>query len=207
MTPPLLPTAYLPTIEYFALLAKHAVVNIEQQETYHKQTYRNRTVILTANGLLPLSVPAVLTYGNHTYTKDVGIAYTERWNVQHWRAIESAYNASPYFLYYRDGIEKILMQRYNRLIELNDALLQYLLKKIKIDCEIRYTNDYAFPAEELIDYRTTLSPKRPSIAKEIPPYDQVFGEKFEFQPRVSILDALFNLGPETKQYLSTIKWQ
>ena len=95
-------TAYFPPISYVAAMLNKQVVVVEQYETFPKQTYRNRAVVATANGLLPLSVPVVRTNGNHTYTKDMDICYNENWAAKHWRAIESAYNSSPYFLYYKD---------------------------------------------------------------------------------------------------------
>ena len=91
-------TAYFPPVSYVAALLQSNSIVVEQYETFPKQTYRNRTVIATANGLLSLTVPVVRTNGNHTYTKDMAICYNENWPLKHWRAIESAYNASPYFL-------------------------------------------------------------------------------------------------------------
>ena len=98
-------TAYFPPISYVAAMLDKQVVVVEQYETFPKQTYRNRAVVATANGLLSLTVPVVRINGNHTYTKDMAICYNENWAVKHWRAIESAYNSSPYFLYYKDEVE------------------------------------------------------------------------------------------------------
>ena len=204
MTPPLLPTAYLPPISYFALLTGEEQVVIEQWETFPKQTLRNRTTILTSNGPLTLSVPAVRTNGNHTMTHDVGISYAEKWNIRHWRAIESAYNSSPYFLYYKDGLEKIILTPQESILQLNSLLLDYLLKKIKLNVQVSHSMDYT-PAETISnDYRETFSEKRRSPSPTLPSYEQVFSAKMPFVPDLSIIDLLFNLGPDTKNYLQHV---
>lgn len=201
---PIFPTAYFPPIAYFAALAKQQEVLIEQYETFPKQTYRNRTVILSANGPLSLVVPVIRPYGNHTYIHNIGISYTERWNINHWRAITSAYSASPYFLYYKDPLEAILMQHHERLIDLNNALMQHLLKALKLSAITRFTTDYAPDGSVTEDYRNTFSPKKESNIN-FPTYNQVFESKMPFVPNMSILDLLFNLGPEAKSYLESLK--
>ena len=208
-SPLLLPTAYCPPIAYFAYIAGHDAIVIEQHETFPKQTYRNRTLIMTANGILPLSVPAVRTNGNHTTTAEIGITYAEHWNIQHWRAIESAYNASPYFLYYRDGLEQILLTQHAQLIDLNQQLLQFFLKKLKIPCAVSYSADYARPDSiaDDCDLRQRFSPKKKETLFEFPAYEQVFSAKFPFTPDLSIIDLLFNLGPDSKEYISSLSKQ
>ena len=161
MTPPLLSTAYLPSVAYMAVLARHSSVAIEQKETFPKQTFRNRAAIATGNGVLMLNVPVVRLYGNHTRTEQMTLSYIEPWHIRHWRAIVAAYSAAPYFLYYRDELEQILMQRHERLLDLNDALLHYLLKKLKVDCQITYTDTFTPPTTppSPTDLRTLLTDK------------------------------------------------
>lgn len=194
---PLLPTAYLPSIGYFQLLCRHKKAVVEQWETYPKQTLRNRTYILTANGVQLLSVPVVRPNGNHTLTHDIHISYSEAWQVQHWRAIVSAYNASPYFLYYRDALESILMQRHERLIELNEALIYLVLKWLKQDIRLQYSEQFILPDHRDHDFRYTPE----NIPYKEKKYYQVFDTKYPFQPNLSILDLLFNMGPEAIDYL------
>ena len=214
MTPPLLSTAYLPSVAYLAVLARHDSVVIEQKETFPKQTFRNRAAIATGNGVLMLNVPVVRPYGNHTRTEQMTLSYNEPWHIRHWRAIVAAYSAAPYFLYYRDELEKILMQRHERLLDLNDALLHYLLKKFKIDCQISYTNNFTPPTAppSPTDLRTLLTDKHTLphsnlnsqfsiLNSHFPPYPQVFDTRFGFLPNLSAIDLLFNLGPEAKPLL------
>lgn len=200
---PLISTAYLPSAAYMALLAQHDAVRIERLETFPKQTYRNRCTIATGNGVQTLTVPVVRPQGNHTRTEQMGISYQEPWNVRHWRAIVSAYNTAPYFLYYRDGLERLLMQRFDTLLELNQALLQYLLQKLKIDCRVEYTTDFA-PVAAADDLRLTLTCKSSQGSALLPPYSQVFDDRLGFQPNLSVIDLLFNLGPEARSYLRSL---
>lgn len=207
MTPPLLSTAYLPSVAYFAILARNTAVLIEQKETFQKQTFRNRAAIVTGNGVLMLNVPVVRPYGNHTRTEQMTISYNEPWNIRHWRAIVAAYSAAPYFLYYRDGLEKILLQHHDRLIDLNDALLKYLLQKFKINCQVTYTDDFTPPTDPPTanDLRTLLTNKHTiptsNFSFQFPSYPQVFDTRFGFIPNLSAIDLLFNLGPEAKSLL------
>ena len=197
-------TAYFPPVSYVAALLQSNSIVVEQYETFPKQTYRNRTVIATANGLLALTVPVVRTNGNHTYTKDMAICYNENWALKHWRAIESAYNSSPYFLYYKDEVEVILNKQHATLIELNMDILAFVVKKLKAKKDILLSDDYvSIIGKETTDYRNIFSPKNKE-AIQLPPYDQVFADRFGFQSDISILDLLFNLGPDSLGYLKEV---
>lgn len=201
----ILSTSYLPPVMYMAALAQHDSALIEQKETFPKQTFRNRTIIATGNGLQTLSVPVVRTQGNHTRTDEIAIAYQEPWQIRHWRAIVSAYSAAPFFLYYRDYLEHALMQHYNRLIDLNDAVLKVLMKRLKINCNIEYSSDF-LGSEQFEGNNTLLSltDKHVQSIASLPPYCQVFDNRLGFQSNLSILDLLFNLGPEAHNYLTNL---
>lgn len=207
MTPssPLFPTAYFPSIALMAAIVQAPKIDIEIQESFPKQTHRNRTVIITANGPMTLSVPVVRPNGTHTLTSDILISYSEKWNIIHWRAIESAYNSSPFFLYYRDEIEKILTTKHDTLIQLNENILMLLLRLLKISLTIEYTTDFIKPQNITNDFRDRYTYKHPEQTPYCPPYTQVFADRQPFNPNVSILDTLFNLGPETKDYLNKIQ--
>lgn len=195
-------TAYFPSISYLAcFLSKNEPV-IEVCETYHKQTYRNRCRVMTANGVESLSVPVVKVNGNHTMTKDMAISHVEPWQHIHSRCLESAYKAAPYFDHYYDCLRPIFEGHFERLIDLNDAALQAVLKMLKVKKEIVHTTDYVREAEN--DLREAFSPKKSDENKSFPEYYQVFGTKFPFAPDLSVLDLIFNEGPEALQYLNRI---
>ena len=197
-------TAYFPPVSYVAAMVESSIIVVEQYETFPKQTYRNRTVIATANGLLSLTVPVVRTNGNHTYTKDMAICYNENWPLKHWRAIESAYNASPYFLYYKDELELILNKKHSTLIDLNMDIIAFVFKKLKTKKEVLLSDDYvSIITERTKDYHNVFSPKNKETI-QLPPYDQVFTDRFGFQSDISILDLLFNLGPDSLGYLKEV---
>lgn len=199
------PTSYFPPIVIMAAISHSAErgeeIVIEKHETFPKQTFRNRTVILTANGSMALTVPVIRPGGTHTPTAEIGISYSERWNTNHMRAIDAAYNASPYYEYYRDEIEKIVMTRYEKLIELNGELLKMLLKKIKIKAEIKESEEYHKSNYYHNDYREKYSYKKPERLPIATEYTQVFCDRMPFERNLGILDLLFNMGPETNNYL------
>jgi hypothetical protein len=192
-------TAYFPSINYMARFLKEDAPVIEIWETYHKQTYRNRCRVMTANGVESLRVPVVKVNGNHTMTKDVAISTIEPWQHIHSRCLESAYKASPYFDHYYDYLRPIFEGHFDRLIDLNDAALRAVLKMLKTKKEIAHTTDYVREAEN--DLREAFSPKKALDASLFPTYYQVFSEKFPFAPDLSVLDLIFNEGPDAVEYL------
>ena len=188
-------TAYFPCISYMAHFLREERPWIEVFDTYHKQTYRNRCRVMTANGVESLSVPVVKVNGNHTMTKDVVISYREPWQHIHSRCLESAYKAAPYFDHYYDLLRPIFETRFERLIDLNDTALKAVLKMLKVEKEIVHTTDYVKDVDN--DLREAFSPKATPNPDAFPPYYQVFETKFPFTPDLSILDLVFNEGPET----------
>ena len=187
-------TAYFPCISYMARFLAESEPLVEICETYHKQTYRNRCRVMTANGVESLSVPVVKVNGNHTTTQDVVISYKEHWQQIHRRCLESAYKAAPYFDHYFDLIKPLFETRFERLIDLNDTALQAVLKMLKVNKEIVHTTDYVHEVEN--DFREAFSPKAISNPDSFPHYYQVFSAKYPFVPDLSILDLVFNEGPE-----------
>ena len=197
---PVFSTAYLPPIVYVAKALQHTELLIESKETFPKQTYRNRAEIMTAGGVRTLTVPVIRN--NHSRTEEVGIDYKERWNIIHLRTLAAAYSASPYYLYYKDDLETLLTKRYEKLMELNEAIMKWILRLLKADCRLQQTEDYQKVYEE--DFRNTFSPKHPYPTEGMESYYQVFSDRHPFTPNLSIIDLLMNLGPEAKDYLKRI---
>ena len=188
------PTAYLPSIEYISLFLKTEDASIELFETYQKQSCRTRTNVMTANGVQTLTIPVIKTNGNHTLTKDIEISYKESWQQIHLRCLESAYRKSAYFDYYFPYFEKIYKQKFNTLVELNEFCLKTILKIMKVKKDYSYTTDFERIINEN-DYRISLSKGTNKI--EMKPYYQVFADRHGFIPNLSIVDLLFNEGPNS----------
>ena len=188
------PTAYLPSIEYVSLFLKAEDASIELFETYQKQSCRTRTNVMTANGIQTLTIPVIKTNGNHTLTKDIEISYKESWQQIHLRCLESAYRKSAYFDYYFPYFEKIYKQKFNTLVEINEFCLKTILKIIKVKKDYSYTTDFERIVDEN-DYRISLSKGTNKI--EMKPYYQVFADRHGFIPNLSIVDLLFNEGPNS----------
>ncbi len=195
-----LSTAYLPPSEYFASIADYDEVLIEREENYLKQTYRNRCYILSANGIQQLSVPVLLGSFHKTPVRDIRIDYSKRWQQVHLRALMSAYGSSPFFIYYYETIREIIVENHIYLLDLNTELLEVILKMIRLDKKVAYTNVFRPVEGNSNDLRYSISPKQTS--KYSPgKYQQVFESGLPVSPKLSILDILFNAGPETKTYL------
>ena len=176
-------------------MIRHKEIVIEQQETFPKQTHRNRTVIVTANGPMTLTVPVLRPNGNHTLTSDIGISYTEKWNLIHWRAIESAYSGTPYFLYFRDFIYPFFEKKYEFLFDYNLELTEVLLQLFKIKKVPAFTETFEKEYHERLDLRNLIHPKKEPLLQKTP-YHQVFDDRFPFIGNLSVIDLLFNAGPD-----------
>ncbi len=194
--------AYLPPVSWFSLLLKYPV-QIEQHETYQRQSYRNRCLIYAERGVLPLSIPVNKTNGNHTPVSAVQIYNGERWYLNHWRAFQAAYEASPYFLYYKDELLDFYQGSHENLFEFDKQLLFKLCSLLEINAEISFTKQFEKHPASVHDLRNFFSPKKP-VHGSFPEYIQVFSSRHGFLPDLSIVDMLFNLGPESKNYLSGI---
>lgn len=191
-----LSTAWFPPVGFFALLAKNPVVYLEACESYRKQTWRNRCRILTANGPMDLRVPVV--HDGTRLITDIRVDWSIDWLRQAEYAIDSAYYSSPFFIYYRDELFALLDRRPETLWEMNLSIIGFFCRKIGIAPQIIPTADFVLNVED--DWREALSPKREApLATR--PYWQVFREKFGFVPGLSIMDLLFNEGPESLTYL------
>jgi len=200
--PVLLSSAYLPPIEYFSSIINSEKQLIEKHETYKKQTYRNRCRILGPNGILTLTIPINKPNGNHTKINEITISYFENWQQIHWRSIESSYNSSPFFLYYKEEFKEIYQKKHKYLFDLNNDFLKLISEFISIEFTINLTSKFVNNPTNILDLRNIISPKKLSQKIDFIKYSQVFANKFGFTPNLSIIDLLFNIGPEAIDYLT-----
>ncbi|MBO5234933.1 MAG: WbqC family protein [Alistipes sp.] len=193
-----LPSTYLGSVEYFAYLAQRGgecVVDIH--EHYIKRSERNRTQIMTANGVMPLSVHIVNANRPRTPMHKVHIDYSKRWQHQHWIAIVSAYRSSPYFEHYAPLLEPFYTSHYDSLVEFNTALTKQLMRLLGIDGELHLSEAYIEAAEGDVDLRI----KKRESHFDSPRYFQLFSDRFPFEPNLSIVDLLFAEGPAAIDFL------
>ena len=205
MTTALLQTTYFGPIQWYQKLYRYDHCLIEQCDSFQKQTYRNRCVIATANGTQALTVPII---HNGELVKDLRISDHNQWRRVHWNALQSAYSESPFFEYYADDLHPFFEQKYDFLLDFNEAIRQKICELIDIHPHVEYTTNYhpspiTHHPSPITDFRDVISAKHPQPDAEYTPkeYWQVFQHKHGFLPNLSILDLLFNMGPESIFYL------
>lgn len=194
------PVFYLPPVNYISDLKRFgADFLLEGWEHFVKQTYRNRAKIYSPNGPLDLIVPVVKGSKVHTKMKDVRISYDLRWQKLHWKSLESCYRSSAYFEFYEAELVGFYEKRYDFLLDLDLELTAWLLKQLKLELPLRQTT--AYTTDAVHDFRAVYNAKQAVSDTGFKRYFQVFDDRQGFLPNLSIVDLLFNQGPQAKQYL------
>ena len=209
----ILATTYFGPVQWYQKLNRFDGVLVEQHEHFLKQTYRNRCVIATTQGVQTLTVPVEAPVGegvalSKTVIKDVRISNHGKWRTEHWNALQSAYGESPFFEFYEDDIRPFFEERWEFLLDFNMAITEKMCELLDIHPHIELTSSYqnSLPIGEgwgETDFRTIIHPKHPQEDSDFSPkpYYQVYKERFGFLPNLSILDLLFNMGNEAVFYL------
>lgn len=216
----LLSTTYFGPIQWYQKLNRYGRVLIEQHESWQKQTYRNRCLIATTQGVQALSVPVAKgdTAGGDalsSLTSHLRISDHGNWRHLHWQALQSAYGDSPFFEYYEDDLRPFFADcRWERLADFNADIMHTMCRLLDISPCVEPTTHYVRPTGDLVladpadgstyaDFRHAINPKHPLPDADFAPrrYWQVFEQKHGFLPNLSILDLLFNVGPEAIFYL------
>lgn len=185
----ILPAVYFGNLSYFEAISTCTLLLLDGEERYEKQTFRSRCTLLSANGLQNLVVPVIRPNGKNTAMKDVQISYTENWQKDHLKAIESAYRKSPFYDYYAPELIAIFNQKFEKLIELNAAITSLLIRLMGWDIQVEITSPdqtSSIEAKRLVHPKTCPTPTKTE-------YHQIFS-KGKFEPNLSLLDYLFNEG-------------
>lgn len=197
----ILPSQYFGSTEYWTAIAKGGdEVVIDLGEHYVKRTERNRTEIMTAGGVMQLSVHIQQANRPRQPMRSIKIDYSKRWQHQHLVAMESAYRNSPYYDYYGDRFAKLYSMEWKYLVDLNLATLEEVCSILKRPVP-RISESYIEATEADIDLR----PKRESTTFVAAPYIQVFSDRFEFEPRLSIYDLIMCEGPASNELLAACR--
>lgn len=197
----ILSSAYLAPVEYYVKLYQYGKAYIEQHDHYMKQTYRNRCMIASADGPLSLTIPTEKNEAPKCSMKDIRISDHGKWRHVHWNALVAAYKQSPFFDYYSDDLVRFYEQRYEFLFDFNLELCQWICEQIDLQPMLLPTNDYEAAPLGADDFREIIHPKKDYEQFDSNfnpcPYYQVFDTKLGFLPNLSIVDLLFNMGPES----------
>ena len=190
--------AYLPSIRYMAWIVAKKEITFVLTNHYQKQTYRNRTEIYGANGKLNLTIPISHNKNQkNQLDRDVNIFNDSSWQRDHWKSLESSYRSSPFFEFYEDDLYPFFHRTHEKLMDLNIALIKKIFSLLEITIKFKKTN-------KVDEFSELINAKQKTIYK-IPIYHQVFNSKYGFINNLSILDLIFNVGPESNNYLKKLK--
>lgn len=205
MTALLAPTYFGP-VQWYQKLNRYDTVLVERHETFQKQTYRNRCLIATANGVQALSVP-VTPPGRGGNNAEALVSDHGNWRHVHWNALKSAYGESPFFEYYADDLLPFFKEKWETLFDFNLAICSKMCELLDIQPNIQLTDHYITADEAaqsgMDDYRRAINPKSPLADEQFVPrrYYQVYEQRHGFIANLSILDLLFNMGNESVLWL------
>lgn len=197
-------TAYFAPVNYYTSYLQSSVRFLDIHENFIKQTYRNRCVILGGNGPVPLVVPVVKGRGKKIMIRDLEISYDMDWQRNHWRTIFSAYNSSPYFEFYKDDLLPVFQKRTKYLVDLNLMAHSIICDLLELEGNFQTTEEFEEVPRSTLNMRESFSPKNKSENNSFfhpVKYTQVFSDRYQFISNLSILDLLFNEGPNSSSLL------
>ena len=192
--------AYLPSVEYMSWVINQKKLYFLTSGHYQKQTYRNRAEIYGPNGKLKLIIPVTKNRGlNHQKDIETMVDNNLLWQKNHWRSLQMSYRASPYFEFYEEDFYPFYNNKISSLMELNIGLIKVVLKLLKFEIPIEEKN------HNKVNEKRDLIISKKIVNASILKYNQVFIDKHGFLPNLSIVDLLFNLGPESLDYLKNLR--
>ncbi|NMH88604.1 WbqC family protein [Flavivirga algicola] len=193
---------YFPNIAHFVAMAKAKEVMYEINDNFLKQTYRNRCYIYGANGKLALNIPVIHSQKNRQKYRDVKIFNEEKWQSLHWKSLLSAYRTSPFFEYYEDELLPLFNTKADYILDYNLKCIEVICNCLQLELHTLKSETYQKSIQNKTDFRYLVNAKKEQVY-QFDTYTQVFGNKHGFIPNLSILDLLFNEGPNALNYLES----
>ena len=188
----ILPLAYMPSVEYVTRLLREECV-IDLGENFIKRSERNRAHILSANGVMALTVNVENANRPRQKMRDVKIDYSKRWQHQHWVSILSAYKSSPYFDHFAHRIEPFYRKEWKYLVDYNLEYTSTLLSLLGVNRDLPLSQSYYEAQPDDLDLRPKHKESSTFVAE---PYFQVFSDRLPFEANLSILDLIMCEGPQ-----------
>jgi hypothetical protein len=194
--------SYFPSIAHFVALTKAEQITFEVDDNFLKQTYRNRTYIYGANGKLALNIPVIHTQNNRQKYRDVKIFNEVKWQDLHWKSLLSAYSTSPFFEYYEYELLPLFNIKSDFILDFNLKCFEVICECLQLNLQISKSQLYQKQIEKTVDLRYLVNAKKEQ-PQQFDSYTQVFSDKHGFIPNLSVLDLLFNEGPNAVNYLES----
>ncbi|GAL81411.1 hypothetical protein JCM19274_1638 [Algibacter lectus] len=193
---------YFPSIAHFIAIANTDELIFETDDNFLKQTYRNRAYVYGANGKLTLNIPVIHSQKNRQKYRDVKIFNEEKWQSLHWKSLLSAYRTSPFFEYYEDELQPLFEMKTDFILDFNLKCFETITECLQLDVHTSKTEIYQETPTDTSDFRFLVHAKKEQ-PQNFESYTQVFNNKHGFIPNLSILDLLFNEGPNALNYLES----
>lgn len=188
---------YFPCINAFVDLVETGSVFFDHELSFRRSSFRNRMILPGSNGLVSLTIPVIGGRSVKQPYSTVEIDYSSAWQRDHFRTMETIYGNAPFFFHYKTSLEEIFAQKPQFLVDWNRTCFDWIIRKMKINFHLVEANPVPnnLITRQRIDFYLPSNhdkiEKKPFIK-----YPQLFEDRIGFKPNVSILDILFNLGPD-----------
>lgn len=190
---------YFGSVNYYALSAAYGRVYIDKGMKADKRfKSAHRCNIVDTRDEIMLTMPVSHPHGHHTWAETAVSTHGNWWN-NHLTALESAYGRTPFFEFYIDKFKPVFDgSQYadnNRNVAETDILCDRIIRSILgTDNEVIYTDCVAHADE---DFRGSIEGRTTDI-----PYYQIRADRLGFRAGLTILDLIFNMGPEAPLVLA-----
>lgn len=196
---------YFPCINAMFDIVECGTVFFDHEQPFQRSSFRNRILLPGGNGLVSLSIPVIGGRSVKLPYKVVEIDYSSNWQRDHFRSLETIYGNSPFYFQYRPTIKEIFDQKPKFLIDWNQICFEWIVKKMKLSLRLVQDASQLTDKTEIKEREDFYLPSNREKTENQPfiKYPQLFEDKIGFEPNVSILDILFNLGPDALKKITT----